>query len=168
MARYAADPTLEAVAKPLIDKHHPNLKMIKIAYLFREEASISMEKVVAGMAIKCSDRDFAIHKTDAIIEIARDIWDESPANFREALMDHELSHIKVVMDPESDTPKMDEMTMKIKIQIIHHDIEEFEGVLERHGAYHKNLRTFLEAWPARKEEQKKAKKAGMTAGTSEA
>jgi len=165
MPRYNVDEELEKLAQPIIQAHHPDLKMLKIAYLFREEASISQDKVVAGMACKPSPRDYALHKVDAIVEIAKDVWEEASPQFRQALMDHELSHIRVVMDADTGTPKMDEATNKIMVRIAHHDIEEFEGVLQRHGDYHKNLRSFLEAWPARKEEQKAAKKAGMTAGT---
>jgi len=166
MPRYNPEKSLEQVAGPIIAAHHPNLSLISIGYLFREEASISQGRVVAGMAVKPSPRDYAFHKLDAIIEIAKDVWEEATDQFKNALMDHELSHIEIVMD-ENMTPKMDEFTNKIQVQIRHHDIEEFEGVLARHGGYHKNLRSFLEAWPKRKEEQKKAKAAGMTAGTPE-
>lgn len=164
MPRYRSDKELEVVAKPIQDAYHPNLKIVKIAFLFREEAAISDGRVVAGMAVKVDDRNWALHRVDAIVEIARDVWEEANEQFRNALIDHELSHIGIRFD-ESGTPVMDEMTNRVKVYVKHHDVEEFEAVLVRHGAYHKELRSFLQAFVARKEEQKKAKKAGMTAGT---
>lgn len=165
MPRYQSDKQLSDVAREIIEQHHPGLKILKIAYLFREEASVSKGKVIAGMAIKTSDRDWALHKHDVIVEIGKDVWTEATPDFQKALMDHELSHVGIDMD-ENNTPKMDEMTNRIKVTIRYHDIEEFEGVLKRHGAYHKELRAFLEAWPERKKEQDKAKAAGMTGGMS--
>lgn len=163
--RYALNANLERLGNTLIGstKSLENLKMVKIGYMFREEAPISEGKVTVGMAIRVDDRNWAIHKTDALIEIARDVWEEASEQFRQALMDHELSHISVVMD-EAATPVMDESTGRIRIRIKKHDIEEFADVLERHGAYHESLRVFLDAFAKNKEQVRKAKRAGMTAG----
>lgn len=164
--RYLLNSELENLGKRLIDtvKDHENLKMLKIGYMFRDEAPVSDGRCTAGMAIHVDDRNWAIHKLDALIEISRDIWEAASPQFREALMDHELSHLQVVMEEEG-TPAMDEGTGRLRTRIRKHDIEEFASVLKRHGAYHENLRDFLDAFAKRKEEQKKAKKAGMTGGT---
>lgn len=163
MPRYVSDKELEAVAQPILEKSHSYLKMIKIAYMFREEGAVSEGKVVAGMAVKVDDRNWTLHKYDALIEIAKDVWAEASDNFRNALMDHELSHIRIRFDDQGSIV-MDEKTNRIKVFLARHDIEEFEGVLTRHGAYHKDLRSFLNAFIQRKEEMKKAKKAGATTG----
>lgn len=166
MARYKSDKELAGFAQPILDKFHPNLKLIKIAFLFREEASITGDRVIAGMAVKVDDRNWSLHKVDAIVEIARDVWEDANEQFRAALIDHELSHIGIRFD-ENATPVMDEATNRVKVFMRPHSIEEFDDVLARHGAYHKALRSFLDAFAKRKDEQKKAKRAGMTSGASQ-
>lgn len=164
--RYVLNLELEALGKKLIGANADleNLKVLKIGYMFREEASIIDGGVIAGKAIRVDDRNWTIHKTDVLIEIARDVWDEASEDFKNALMDHELHHPKVVLDEEQ-SPVMEESTGRIKVIFRRHDIEEFAIVLERHGAYHESLRKFLEAFAVNKAQQKKAKKAGMTSGS---
>lgn len=164
--RYAIDSELKILGDQLIAKHHPNLKLIKIGYMYREEASVSDGRVTAGMAIRCDDRNWALHKTDALVEIAKDVWDDASPEFREALMDHELKHIDIRFD-EDGSPIMDEATGRFKVYLRHHDIEEFADILKRYGAYHDSLRAFLEAFGKKKLEDKKAKKAGFTTGASQ-
>lgn len=166
--RYALNTDLENLGKKLIATipEHENLKLLKIGFLFREEAAVSDGRVTVGMAIRVDDRNWSIHKTDALIEIGKDVWEEASEEFKQALMDHELSHLKVVMD-EDGTPVMDETTGRVKVMVKHHDIEEFAPVLQRHGAYHESLRKFLDAFAVNKLQQKKARKAGMTSGSLE-
>lgn len=152
---YSRDSGLEGVAKPIIEAHHPTLKQLKIEYLFRPEAAITDGKVIAGRAIRVDDRNWAIHKTDAIIEIAQDVWEGSSKDFRNALMDHELSHLKVEME-DADKPEREKGTNRVKFRLKHHDIEEFSGVLKRYGDYHEALRTFLEAFAESKGTSKAA------------
>lgn len=165
MPRYIEDRELLDLGKSLIDKHYPNLKILNIAYVFREEASVSNGKVIAGQCTKVDPRNWTLHKKDVIIEIAKDVWAEALPTFQEALMDHELSHVGIDMN-EDGTPKMDELTNRVMVRIKPHDIEEFDAVLERHGPYHKDLRQFLDAFVKHKEEQKKRKSAGLTSGFS--
>lgn len=175
MPRYKEEQALVDVATGLMDKFHPHLKILRIGFLFREEASISDGKVIVGMAMRNDDRNWTLSKKgsskgqgiDAIIEVAKDVWEDAEPRFREALIDHELSHIGLIEDKETGTLVMDEITGRIKIKVRPHDIEEFEGVLTRHGAYHEALRTFLRAFAQHKEDQRRAKKAGCTGGMSD-
>lgn len=156
---------LENLAGQIIARDRPLLKMLKMQYIFRDVAPLSDEKIVAGMCYRCDDRNRAIHGQDFIIEIAKDVWDEASDDFKTALMDHELGHVGIRMD-EDGQPGIDEKTGRIKTYIHKHDIEEFEDVLERHGAYHKNLRAFLDAF-ARNQMKKKKKPAPSEAGPIE-
>lgn len=165
MPRYIENQELRDLATGLIASHHPHLKILNIAYVFREEASVSNGKVIAGQCTKVDPRNWTLHKRDIIIEIAKDVWAEALPTFQAALMDHELSHVGIDMN-EDGTPKMDDLTGRVMVRVKPHDIEEFDGVLERHGAYHKDLRRFLDAFVKSKEEQKKRKAAGMTSGFS--
>lgn len=158
MTAYVQDQELANLAATIIKAHRPILAMLKIAYLFREEATVTPDgKVVAGMAIRVDDRAWTLHRHDAMIEIARDVWLDATDEFKQALMDHELGHISIGMD-EGRQPIIDEKTGRLKVRMKGHDLEEFDEVLERHGAYHKSLRNFLEAFA--KHKQAKKKKAG--------
>jgi hypothetical protein len=157
MPVYAKDSGLESLGNKIIKKDHELLGMLKIAYIFRDEAPVSNGKATAGMAYRADDRNRTLHGVDAIIEIAKDIWDEATDEFKDALMDHELSHIMIRLDDDGQ-PMMDDKTGRVKITMRPHDIEEFEDVLERHGPYHKALRSFLEAFARKKEASKKKKR----------
>lgn len=157
MTAYTPDKGLETKALSIIEVNYPLLKMLKIAYVFREEAPISDGKVTCGMAVRVDDRNWSLHKFDAMIEIGKDVWDEAEEDFKNALMDHELAHIGIRLD-EDGQPAMDEKTGRLKVFMRKHDIEEFEEVLERHGAYHKGLRDFLVAFGKSKDSAKKSKK----------
>jgi len=152
--RYIEDKELKLLGNAIIGESRPNLQMLSISYLFRDKATVTDGKVITGRCIRVDDRNWALHKKDVLIEIARDIWEEMDARFQKALMDHELGHIGLEFD-EDKTIKMEETTGRIKVRIRRHDIEEFSDVLERHGAYHKALREFLAAYARRIEAQKK-------------
>ena len=149
MPKYEKSTDLKNLAETLIEKHHPNLKEVKIAYEFRDEASVSNGKVVAGRTVRVDDRNYALHGHDVIIEIAKDVWDEATDKFRIAIMDHELSHVGVRLE-EYGEPQRDLKTDRVKVYLKHHDIEEFADVLERYGAYHADLRAFLAAFERNK------------------
>lgn len=155
MPLYSVDNELEQLANGLIKAHHPSLEAVRIAYVFRDQAPVSNGKTVAGMTYRCDDRNFALHHFDFVIEIAKDVWQDATNDFRRALMDHELCHPRLVLD-EDGRPIRDEKTGRLKVGINKHDVEEFDAILERHGAYHSDLRKFLSAWARRKESKKSA------------
>lgn len=150
-------PEVEKIAKKIIEDHREDLKILNLRFIFRPEAPISDQHVIAGMTVKTDDRNWALHKHDFLIEIAKDVWDEAEDDFKVALVDHELGHVGIHYDDDGQ-PKMDEKSGRIRTYCRRHDIEEFEDVLARHGAYHRNLRKFLEAFVRNKEETKKRKK----------
>lgn len=130
---------LESAGDAVIQECHKPLEGLRIAWFFKDKASKKPgAKFVLGKAISVNDRDWLLHKYDAIIEIAHDMWKISNDQARAALLDHELSHIiwEGDIDPESNRPMC---------WIIGHDIEEFEKVLERRGCWHPALRGFLQA-----------------------
>lgn len=142
MVAYKQDPGLESLGRELIEKHHPNLKILKICYLFRPEAAMSGDHLIAGMAVRLDDRNWSVHHFDFAIEIAKDVWDDATTEFRTALLDHELCHVAIRFD-EEDTPMSDEKTGRWKTYLRKHDVEEFDAILDRYGGYHAELRDFL-------------------------
>ena len=157
MPTYRTDKELEELAAQVIKEHRPGLAIVAICYMFREEAAISDDKVVAGMCVRVDDRNYTIHSFDIVIEIARDVWSEATDQFRVALIDHELGHVGVRYDEDGE-PIRDANTDRLKTYLRRHDIEEFEDVLERYGAYHKGLRDFLDAFARNKVAAKKRRK----------
>lgn len=156
MPLFTPDQELTDLAKSIIASRRPNLKFVNIAYLFRDAGALSDEKIVPGTCTRCDDRNHVLHGHDFVIEIAEDVWKEATDQFKLAIMDHQLGHVGIKFDPEG-RPMMDETTSRIKTYVRKHDIEEFSDVLETHGAYHKALREFLDAF-ARRQVDKKAKK----------
>lgn len=122
--------------------HEKRLKGLSIAYLFRDKAAVSRGKVIAGMAMRVDDRNRALHGHDAMVEIAKDFYDSVTPAHREALMDHELAHIEIELDAEHE-PKIDADTGRLKVRMRTHDLEEFNEVVERHGAYRERIAAFL-------------------------
>jgi len=152
MPRYEESVNLKNLAQDLIQKHHDPLKILKIAYEFRDEAAVSNGKVIAGKCIRVDDRNYTLHGYDIIIEIARDVWDEATSQFQIAVLDHELTHVGIRFE-ETGEEQRDAKTDRIKTFIRMHDIEEFASVLERYGEYHASLRAFLEAFARRKSKE---------------
>jgi len=152
MPKYEESTNLKNLGESLIAKHHKNFGKIKICYEFRDEASISNGRVIAGRCIRVDDRNYTIHGYDIIIEIAKDVWTEATDNYRTAIMDHELSHIAIRFEDDGE-PARDASSNRIKTYLKHHDIEEFADVLERYGSYHAGLREFLKAFERNKKRQ---------------
>lgn len=165
MPHYVQDQSLKNLAEGIIKVHRPKLALLKICYVFRDEAIISDGHVISGMCTRVDDRNWTIHNFDFVIEIAKDLWDQATDDFKHALMDHELGHVGIVFD-EDGAYIRDEVSGRIKTRCRKHDIEEFEEIMERHGTYHKALRDFISAFGRFRELQKK-KPAGKRAGTQE-
>lgn len=129
---------LKAAGYAVIEECHPQLKGLKLAWFFKDKATKSNGQIVLGRAISVSDRDWLLHKYDAIIEIAHDMWKIASDKARNALLDHELSHViwEGDIDDESERPL---------VILRGHDIEEFAKVLERRGCWHPALKGFLKA-----------------------
>ena len=152
MPKYEESTNLKNLAESLIGDHHENLKVLSIAYEFRDEASISNGKVIAGKCIRVDDRNLTLHGYDVIIELAKDVWDQATDKYKTAIMDHELSHIGIRFEEDGE-PSRDPSSNRIKVFLKHHDIEEFASVLERYGDYHADLREFLKAFERSKNKE---------------
>lgn len=129
------------IARELITDFHPYLADETIVYIFRSEHSEKDGDAVYGTAKKVSGLNAylafrSIHGGEEdgpiapesfyIIDIAHDVWLALTGPQRIALVDHELSHIGA-----------DGMRG--------HDVEEFRGVIERHGLWRPNLVDFIAA-----------------------
>lgn len=151
MPAYVLNQGLQDAVEVRIAKYYSQLQELKIQAMFREETMMSAGRVVAGMTVRPDDRNWLVHQKDVIIEFSEEVWKGASDKFRDALVDHELCHVVIRVDSKGKTER-DEETGRIKVSLAHHDIEEFNEVLQRHGAYHAELRTFLRTFERQKEE----------------
>lgn len=142
MANFTLAPDLERFAALLIKKHHQELLPLRIAYIYRKKDKWHGSKLVCGTARKVSSRDKLLHGYDAVIEIAKGVWDKAAPKFRTALIDHELCHLSVVVTKK----KTKDGKPITKVAIRPHSIEEFVEIIERYSAYHSDLLEFVTAY----------------------
>lgn len=149
---YSYAPDVEAIAVRLIVQHHTHLidnGHVRIEYLFRSEAQETNGRTVWGKARKVSSINafLALPKDEAcediaeapeiepffVIEIAADVWGTITAKQRVALVDHELSHCRI---------KHNNQDGNVVLFVAPHDVEEFQGVIRRHGLYKSDVEHF--------------------------
>lgn len=125
-------------------QHHEHLMPIRVEYVFRDEAVKDGDGAVWGRAHKLTGMKAMLATADAensngcdffILEFAWDIWRLlSPAQ-RLALVDHEMSHLGVEITDAGNH----------KLVLRRHDVEEFVGVVSRHGLWRPILADLVSA-----------------------
>ena len=132
MVEYEWAPDVETIAKDIIAtvEEHAHLAQAVILYVFRDKASRNRGRAVLGRARKVAGLNkFLIHDEDDlplfVLEISKDTWEDLTEEQRRALVDHELCHLVVDTD--------DDGTLVARTR--GHDLEEFIGVVDRHGLW---------------------------------
>jgi len=145
-------PEVKEIADRLIPEHHQEIElwMDEIRYVFRDKAQKSKGRIVLGKAHKVGGMAcYLIHSAPGdlnefgdqagdmfVVEIAADAWENLTTRQRIALVDHELCHFTI---------EIDEGTGEIVRKIVGHDVEEFNVIASRHGAWKPDLTEFAEA-----------------------
>lgn len=141
-----AAPEVRRVAERLIVEHHRHLQGVRMEYLFQSEASRRNGRITFGTAQKVTGWKALLSTPDVaddpegtsegleyfLITIAHDMWLLMPPKARTALVDHELSHCYVEMSDDD-----------VLLSMRSHEIEEFSGVLKRHGLWRVDLIDFV-------------------------
>lgn len=147
--------------KALVANVHDHLAEAKILIFYRYGWKPDRDgKIRLGEADKCDTAERQLHGGDLKITLNYDYWHHPDTHDeeRQTLIDHELCHFGVVMDEELGTPKRDELGRIIYYKK-RHDVEEFDGVIDRNGLWKKDLEKTAEkmakAW---NEEQARRKK----------
>ena len=101
--------------------------------------------LILGKCVKVSDLNKEFADFDFIILLNRDVWNDIQFTREKklALLDHELSHAGPAEDSETGEQKMDSRGRLIW-RLKRHEIEEFSGVVARHGTYKRDLERFAE------------------------
>lgn len=127
MPSYDVAEEVETIARALIKKHHPNLDKVMVGYLFRDKAPVGNGRVVYGMTVRVDDRNHVFNSKDVIIEISRDTWGLLSEEMKNYVVDHELSHIGLVMNKEGTSIELTE-SGRPRVFVKPHDFEDFHAV----------------------------------------
>jgi hypothetical protein len=100
-------------------------------------------RITLGKCKKASDLDRELAAVDFVILLSKSWWQNLETTYeqRKALLDHELCHATVKLNPRTLEPEYDERGRKVW-RTVKHEIEEFEGVVARHGIWKKDLERF--------------------------
>ncbi len=123
-----------ALAAALIPKYHPHLADARMGFVWRSRASERGAHVVLGKAARAPAHLQALAGVDFVLEFAADRWATLDDAQRLALVDHELCHCGV---------DVDEQTGAREWVLVDHDLEEFSAVVQRHGLWKSDLRSFV-------------------------
>lgn len=134
--QFRSAPEVETLATDLIKQYHEHLLGVRIECFFCEKIPKVRGKSVWGYARKITGLAAALasHGSESedffTVVIAWPVWQILSESQMRALIDHELCHCGV-------TP---EGTLTIHT----HDLEEFHGVVARHGLWTPDLHTFMD------------------------
>jgi hypothetical protein len=103
----------------------------KIAYLARFGDWPAKGRDTWAKVFKASDRDRILHEYDYVLVVNEGVWTALDETTREALIDHELSHV--------------DMDENGQWKLFGHDLEDFVAVVRRRGAWIEEARKYLEA-----------------------
>ncbi|HLM54739.1 MAG TPA: putative metallopeptidase [Pyrinomonadaceae bacterium] len=137
---YARAPEVAEVAARLIELYHPHLDGVRIEYVWvnkppviggQKKAAV-MRKVSGLHAFLATPGAEGEPKPFFVMEVCLPVWLSKSAEWRLALVDHELKHGG--RKGETDA-----------LFIVPHDFEDFHDVAERHGAWNEDLELLSEA-----------------------
>jgi hypothetical protein len=132
MTGYKEHPEAAEIASTLIPKHHEHLEKAKIRYLLTDRPMRRHARPLAGKALKASGLLKHFGKADFLLVFEKETWDQLTPEQRTALVDHELCHCAVKHTKAGEA----------RWFIQGHDLEEFRGVVERHGLWHLDVVSF--------------------------
>lgn len=125
------------LVEELVAAHHDHLAEARIALVWVHNVKPDRDgHLVLGKARKISQREQLWNEHDFSIELNEFAWRELKVEQRRALVDHELCHLAVDQDEETE-----EETFRIR----KHDLEEFNAVVRRHGLWREEAQTFVDA-----------------------
>lgn len=126
-------PDVLKIADRYIHEHHPHLLDVNVGFIFRDKAPTGSGRIVLGTAKKTPPDMLALgFPHHFVITLSYDWWScHLNEEQQEALIDHELCHCLVDEDGN--------------LSIQRHDVEEFNCVFARHGAWWPGADTTVQA-----------------------
>lgn len=140
------------------DPEHNHLREneIRIEYLFRHESKQKGGKFVLGSVHEptCQGEmrplfEWLIERLfgsmpDYVMILDRGFWNSVTPQTREALIYHELCHIKQKLD-EYGSPRFNRITGQPIYGLVAHDLEEFQAVVAKYGEWSPDIADFIAA-----------------------
>lgn len=130
------------IATKYINEYHSHLANAPIEYLFNAKTVLKKGKevlgeikLVTGLNAFLITRDYAEPQEQIFVMIiSKSAWDllADKPQYREAIVDHELQHANRDLDTGA-------------LSLLPHDIEEFNDIVRRHGAWKQDIANFLKA-----------------------
>jgi len=149
MSKHYESRKLTELGERILDKYHED----KARYARFKFVFVTKAKGYAAKIGKISSVYQALGVDgDYVIIVNKEVWDLMNKSQRKAMLDHELCHAVVEYDDEKDS---------VKFKLRHHDCEEFNEIVERHGLWRQEVKTLLHVCKNAKK-KKKGKKNGRT------
>lgn len=142
MKTYSQAPDVESCIEKIRSAHHRELEDVSISALFAFDAEESSKAVLAHQGYPAAAicritplRDRALGVADAQIVVERSSWISLSQRQRDALIDHELTHITRKVDEENDDEPLSDVLGRPKLVMRKHDHQFgwFDEVAKRHG-----------------------------------
>lgn len=136
-----------ALLDELVDQHHPDLRTARIAIAWQTAWKPDVDgRVTLGKLKRASDLDRELAAFDFVVLLHRAFWtDERVTDLqRRALLDHELHHAALKLDPKGE-PVEDERGRKV-FRTRKHDVEEFTAIVQRYGLWTSELESLAKAF----------------------
>lgn len=138
-----------ALLRELVLAHHRELTTAKIALAWNLAWKPDVDgRTTLGMCKKVTDleREVFAESYDFVIILRREFWLDECVNptARRALLDHELCHATVKLNPDTLEPMMDERGRQV-FRMRKHDLEEFSEIADRYGSWKRDIEEFSRA-----------------------
>lgn len=138
--KFAKAEEVKKIAAKLIPEYHSHLAEARILCLFKKGTWNSQGKTVLAKAYIVPEQWAYLTGHNLLIVVNHEVWHRLTEKQRSALIDHELSRFNREDSPSSGASLGDPVW-----SMVGHDIEEFSGVVQRHGLWAKDIEKFFTA-----------------------
>ena len=116
-------------------KYHNDLEGSRILWLFDDSGMKRRNREIWAKIRKATPVEHHIAEIDLVVIINEEVWHRIDDASRTALIDHELCHVDVEVTDHGE----------VKYSMVDHDLEEFNAIVRRHGAWRDSIRHFNQA-----------------------
>ena len=121
-------------ARKIIKKYHKGLRKAHIGLVWRTSLKADRDgHLMLGKCVKVGDLAKEFIPYDFLILLNKEVWTRLDKKQQKALLDHELFHAAPAYDKHG-THKKDERG-RYCFRTRRHQLEEFNAIVARHGAY---------------------------------
>lgn len=138
-------------------EQHFDCAEARIALAWRKGLKPNVDgRLILGQCVKLNDLQREMVPFDYVIVLNKEVWEDPEFDRAKklALLDHEMCHTAPALDADGD--KVRDTKGRLCWRLRGHDIEEFYGIVERHGCYKRDLQKFAEALRERRKDEAKA------------